>query len=234
MKILNNNPMEYERIQLFSENVGNRSISYNVRNIAKKCPHCKTQIYPKLICIDGDELMGYSLFCRCPNCNQHFICKCDKITNKELIFVLSDVKPNAKLDKRVFSSDIQGGSESFCEIYNQAYAAHQLNLTQICGVGYRKALEYLIKDYIITERPDKKETILRKTLGNCIREDIDSENIKNVAERATWLGNDETHYIRKWEDKDITDLVNTIDLTLHWIEAEIQTKKLLEQMPEGR
>lgn len=234
MNLKNNNNMEQERIQLFSESRGNYNVFYNVRNIAKQCPYCKTQIYPKLICIDGDDLLGYSIFCRCPNCNKQFICKCDRTVSGETIFVLSDIMPNAQPDKRTFNSDIQDISESFCEIYNQAYTAQQLNLTQICGVGYRKALEYLIKDYIIFNKPEDKETILKKALGKCISEDIDSDNIKNVAARATWLGNDETHYIRKWEDKDITDLINTIDLTLHWIEAEIKTKKLLEQMPERR
>lgn len=226
--------MEQERIQVYSESRGNYNVFYNVRNIAKQCPYCKTQIYPKLICIDGDDLLGYSIFCRCPNCNKQFICKCDRTVSGETIFVLSDIMPNAQPDKRTFNSDIQDISESFCEIYNQAYTAQQLNLTQICGVGYRKALEYLIKDYIIFNKPEDKETILKKALGKCISEDIDSDNIKNVAARATWLGNDETHYIRKWEDKDITDLINTIDLTLHWIEAEIKTKRLLEQMPERR
>ena len=38
---------------------------------------------------------------------------------------------------------------------------------------------------------------------------IDDSNIKNVAKRAVWLGNDETHYIRKWEDKDLSFLKKT-------------------------
>lgn len=55
-----------------------------------------------------------------------------------------------------------------------------------------------------------------------------------MASRAVWLGNDETHYTRKWEDKDINDLKSIIELTLHWIESEIRTQKLLEDMPEFR
>ena len=71
-------------------------------------------------------------------------------------------------------------------------------------------------------------------MGSCINEDVSDERIKQVAKRATWLGNDETHYVRKWEDKDVKDLVSLIDLTIRWIESEIETKKLLESMPERK
>jgi hypothetical protein len=47
---------------------------------------------------------------------------------------------------RTFDAPIQKVSPTFCEIYDEASAAESESLTQICGVGYRKALEYLIKD----------------------------------------------------------------------------------------
>jgi hypothetical protein len=34
------------------------------------------------------------------------------------------------------------------------------------------------------------------------------------------LGNDELHYVRKWENKDINDLKKLIDATLHYISLE--------------
>ena len=136
------------------------------------------------------------------------------------------------MNKKDFSKIIVEISPSFCEIYNQAYAAQQMELSQICGVGYRKALEFLIKDYIMSSIVDeKKESIKQKNLSKCISEDIASSNIKAVAARATWIGNDETHYVRKWEDKDIYDLIGLIDLTVRWIESEVETKRLLEEMP---
>lgn len=96
---------------------------------------------------------------------------------------------------------------------------------QICGTGYRKSLEFLIKDYLISTLPeDQHEAIKNKFLNNCIRDNISNINIKTVASRAVWLGNDETHYTRKWEDKDINDLKSIIELTLHWIESEIRTQ----------
>ena len=104
---------------------------------------------------------------------------------------------------------------------------------EICGVGYRKALEFLIKDYAILNYPQQKETIEKKLLGQCIKEFVTDEKVKIVATRAVWLGNDETHYIRKWEGKNLDDLKKLIELTVHWIEMEALTKSFEQDMPTG-
>lgn len=89
----------------------------------------------------------------------------------------------------------------------------------------QKILRISNKDYLISTLPeDQHEAIKNKFLNNCIRDNISNINIKTVASRAVWLGNDETHYTRKWEDKDINDLKSIIELTLHWIESEIRTQ----------
>lgn len=61
---------------------------------------------------------------------------------------------------------------------------------------------------------------------------IKDSNIKEVAKRAAWLGNDETHYMRKWGAQDLQDLKKLIDLTVHWMEAEALTNQLLTAMPD--
>ena len=196
-----------------------------------KCPHCKIAIIPKYIYAHNAANGAVSVFCQCtnPECKQTFLAN---YIHKSLVYIFSSIQANASMDKKYFSDIIEGISSSFCEIYNQAYAAQQMNLSQICGVGYRKALEFLIKDYIMSFiDEDKKEGIKQKNLSKCIQEDISSPNIKAVAARATWIGNDETHYVRKWEDKDIKDLIGMIYLTIRWIESEIETKRLLEEMP---
>ncbi|WP_373331337.1 hypothetical protein [Salmonirosea aquatica] len=132
-----------------------------------------------------------------------------------------------------FSDTINKISESFVEIYGQANQAEQYNLDKVCGVGYRKALEFLIKDYLISIKADKAEEIKKKFLGICINDYIDNTNIKLVAERAVWLGNDETHYIRKWVDHDVEDLKGLIELTVRWIEMEVMTKEIEKRMVKG-
>ncbi len=196
-----------------------------------ECPYChKTQIPEMYGAIKYKNSYDYFILCQCtnPGCQTAF----NVIYNKHR----SDLRMIHQSTQKVreFNSTIKDLSTMFCKIYNEAYAAEQTGLEEITGVGYRKALEFLIKDYLISLHPENEEKIKKKLLGNCINDDIDDQRIKQIAKRATWLGNDETHYVRKWEDKDVSHLKSLIDLCLHWIEAEISTKKILEEMPDGK
>jgi hypothetical protein len=131
-----------------------------------------------------------------------------------------------------FSQFVQDTSPAFCNIYNEAHTAEELHLTQVCGVCYRKALEFLIKDYLIKISPDNEAGIKSTYLGPCINNYVTDEKTKQVAKRATWLGNDETHYERRWIGKDLAALKSLIDLVIHWIEAEHLTNEALKSMPD--
>jgi hypothetical protein len=131
----------------------------------------------------------------------------------------------------VFSKRIQKVSPVFCEIYDQASKAEQMQLLQVCGPGYRKSLEFLIKDYVSELNPSEADKVKEMRLAQCIEKYVADVNIKETAKRAVWLGNDETHYLRKWEDKDLQDLKKLIGLTTHWIEAQKLTEELLQSMP---
>ena len=128
-------------------------------------------------------------------------------------------------------SEVATLSPLFLEIYSQAIAAENHGLDQIAGVGYRKALEYLIKDYCISVNKDKESEIKSSYLSTCIETFVDSPQVKLCAERAAWLGNDETHYVRKWVDKDINNLKELITLTINWIHSSVLTKKYASDMP---
>ena len=92
-------------------------------------------------------------------------------------------------------------------------------------------MEFLIKEYLINQEPGNREVIEKKMLYPCIKDHVSDLRIKTVAERAVWLGNDETHYVRKWEGKNMEDLKRLIDLVVHWIEAEELTKAFELEMP---
>lgn len=137
-----------------------------------------------------------------------------------------------KVKKKVFQKEIMKTSRKFFVIYNQAKEAEERGLKEICGTGYRRALEFLIKDYLIKEKGKKSKEIRETRLGTCIKDYIDNQNIKDCAKRAAWLGNDETHYIRKWKDKDLEDLKDLIELTANWIRDEHLTRRIKKEMPE--
>ena len=132
---------------------------------------------------------------------------------------------------REFEKPVHDASLAFVRIYGQAAQAEALGLDDICGAGYRKALEFLIKDYLISHKRLDRTEIEGLFLGKCIKDHVDDPRVKSSAERAAWLGNDETHYVRRWTDKDVSDLKKLIELTVHWIAADILTKELESSMP---
>lgn len=224
--------METTKVYYYSDGMYSREIERK----SVKCPFCGVINIPEYLFLKNVERSDFfNVFTQCtnPTCRNMFITQFSTVGVRKPVF--TKILPTALPEKRTFSNIISELSPNFCEIYNQAYIAEQTNLMQICGTGYRKSLEFLIKDYLISTLPeDQHEAIKNKFLNNCIRDNISNINIKTVASRAVWLGNDETHYTRKWEDKDINDLKSIIELTLHWIESEIRTQKLLENMPEFR
>ncbi len=195
------------------------------------CPRCGYGIDSAFISGAITAPGRIELIFRCPRhqCKKFFITTyVQPETNSE--WVLFSSLPKRPTEEN-FSEEIKSTSADFVNIYNQALEAEHQNLDQICGVGYRKALEFLIKDYLCKTYPDQTDTIKKKQLGTCIREFLDSNNkIRTSAERAAWIGNDETHYVRKWTDKDLKDLKTLIGLSVHWISAEILTEQYEENM----
>lgn len=207
---------------------------------ADTCPICNFGIDPKIenslfdikkVGIGSEFDESLQIVYRCPreSCRNFFISYFTK-DNGTGYFRFRRSAPQ-KERPRVFSETIKALSPSFCRIYNQSLTAENFGLSLICGVGYRKALEFLLKDYFIKIHPDKSGEIKEEWLGKCIEKYTTDKNVLEVAKRATWLGNDETHYNRIWEGKDLSDLKRLIDLTLHWIEAEQLTSEAIEEMP---
>ena len=89
-------------------------------------------------------------------------------------------------------------------------------------------MEFLIRDYLIFTGEEESE-ITKLHFSECIKR-IDDTNIKTVAQRAAWLGNDATHYYIIWKDYDLTNLKELIELTINWIVSVEMTKKYKKDM----
>lgn len=197
-----------------------------------ECPICNKHVHPtiKLTQLVEQRKMGPStieavFLCPNPECASFFIAYFREGFHSRghgQIFRMTGALPRTPKKPSVFEGVVEL-SPSFYEIYSQASEAEQRNLGQVAGVGYRKALEFLVKDYCCMKRPDDAETIRTTMLGTCIDRYVTDENIRDCAKLAAWLGNDETHYVRKWTDRDVGDLKALIGLTLSWIETSIKT-----------
>lgn len=201
------------------------------------CPVCHKNIHPKLISsgITQQRNLAQCIFrCTSLECQEFFIATYNnthRTSGGRELFEFKYIAPITPLET-TFSDSINEVSPTFVEIYNQALFAESSGLTQLVGIGLRKSLEFLVKDFAISQDSEKEEEIKSGFLGQCINEYIQDTNVKACAKRAAWLGNDETHYIRKWEERDINDLKLLVKLTMNWIENVILTAQYIEEMSE--
>lgn len=212
---------------------GNQTQQINA-TLPNDCPICHVKIQPHVIAVQVHENKNEShMVLRCNNddCQNFFIAY---YSHKDGLrpndYRVKYLKPQ-EISKRQFSLDINEISRDFINIYHEALVAESSGLEQISGAGYRKAFEFLIKDYAkSTTNDDQNDKINSMFASKVVEKYISHEKIKNMANRALWLGNDETHYLRKWKDKDISDLKRLIDLTIHWIEIEKDTERYQSEM----
>jgi hypothetical protein len=206
----------------------NRDYSYELPEI---CPVCNKSIAVNTtVEYDNDkDNLNCQLIFQCPNkrCNSYFIGYYNIRENYLKNYKYAPISFNTIN----FSKNIESISPNICVIYNEAEKAFSLELKNICGPGYRKAFEFLIKDYaksVSSESDVQKieDTPLSKVINNF----IDHKKIKAIAEITVWIGNDETHYIRKWENHDINDLKNLINLSIHYIEMELVAENYQSQI----
>lgn len=198
------------------------SLKYECVN---ECPRCKTTLLPHGISAVINHTYA-TVLNFCPKCKSSFITTYDN--------VYSDIVNDYDYSTRClgvsepitfvgesFSDYISSLSPNFVEIYNQSKHAETMGLNQIAGMGYRKALEFLVKDYAIKNNPDKQSEIAPMFLSVCIRDYIDNPKIKTLAEKSTWIGNDETHYVKVRTDRDVNDLKKFINACASYIEMEL-------------
>lgn len=212
------------------------------------CPVCKSFIAPHFVLVhskwithedDQTPEIFEEVLCGCPrnDCNSLFFAVYQQLGYRNggplPFYELINMYPKTKINV-TFDQVINDLSPEFIAIFNQAKHAEQENLDLICGVGYRKALEFLIKDYIISDNPNDKEKIKKMPIKQCVEKYIDYTLIKEMANRAIYVGNDETHYTRRHVDKDIKDLKNLIDLTVHYIAMNLSAKKYSEWNIENK
>ena len=165
--------------------------------------------------------------CAFSGCKSFFIGYYGPPPQKEL----KTLKPQ-KPQTTGFPETIKEVSSNFVSIYEEAEEALYLGLHQIAGPGFRKAFEFLIKDYAKSLKLNEKERIEKMFSGKVVDEFISDPRIQSMAKRALWLGNDETHYLKKWSKHDINDLKTLIRLTINWIEIERLTQSYSEEMTE--
>lgn len=195
--------------------------------LATTCSCCGVALHPDVLftaCIESDDEQDNVIFSLnyCPNCNECFVSKhiFDEETGEGYIYYSSAPIKNANLQ---FSRKIEELSPDFVSIYRDSYLAESHGLTSICGMGYRKALEFLIKDYVVYKNPlpEIKDHVVKLSLMQCINKYIEDKRLITLASASAWLGNDETHYVKKHPSYSLADLKTFINAFVTFIDADL-------------
>lgn len=177
---------------------------------------------------------------RCTSCNDFFVI-CSKNYYDSGLFNYEDEDAECSVEniytypfdelKTEFEANISKLSPDFIKIYHESELAEKQGLSSICGMGYRRALEFLIRDYCVHFHPDEVDKIDSKPLAKKITDYIIDSDIKCLAERAVWIGNDNTHVINKHPDSTIDDMKAFINVAIAKIHAElvVESAKIIQR-----
>lgn len=195
-------------------------------DIPNKCVHCGNLMGPIVHFAyspySHNELMNsFALLVQCTDndCSKYYALQYESDPSSSNYYLLPyKYRPKIKIS---LPENIEKVSPDFVTIYEQATKSESEGLDQISGVGYRKAVEFLIKDYAIRNNSGEDAKIKAMPLNQVINKYLSEfPKIQSLAKAATWLGNDETHYVRIHTDKDIEDLKKFILATAQFIAAD--------------
>lgn len=204
------------------------------------CPHCDKGIDPIIINkfpYRFYDLCNIIVTLKCPCCEQVFFVKYQINTMmfgcmQNKLYPLEIIGGHKK--SMDFSQEIKELSQSFIDNYNDAFVAEQAGCSHIVGIAYRRAFEFLIKDYAIKYNPSEIESIKKMNLSDCVKNYIKDVETRDLLLRATWIGNDYAHYENKHTDIDLVDLKQLIELSMREIESEIKKKNYIAKIKSSK
>ncbi|HEU9754647.1 TPA: DUF4145 domain-containing protein [Streptococcus pneumoniae] len=207
----------------------NSSVSRPV-TVEDICPNCKKPTNPDVVNSSyfslGENKTSLVLTCRCLGCKhfwtEEFIATRFLINDYTEKYEIEHIKviPNLPSDIPI-SDDVEIVSPIGKQIYVQALKAEHEQLDHIAGIGYRKALEFFVKDFSIVTNPDDEDKIIKMSLKQVIEKYIKDEDLKTFALASAYIGNDEGHYYRNNPDKGFTDLKNYLHGVIHYMEMKL-------------
>lgn len=209
-------------------------------NSEDECPNCHygidlsqdfSRVYHDL---HSDEQNDFNIFSIhiCPHCHRGFVIehnmtiKPNKSENDKIVIIEKSQTiyphstPNLDIDEQ-----IRKISPKFYDIYRQCLIAKNEGLSDLYGMGFRKALEQLITDFAINKHFAEKDKILAMSLHNRIESYFHDSETKTALMACKWLGNNETHYENCNTKEDIVLFEELIEDTLYYIHRELRKEK---------
>lgn len=224
----------------FQKDNGSHSTTFIAEN-PNICPHCHVANEPALQSKSYDKQVDKLLSiwrCNYNKCKKMFaVSHISSDSNRFIIDRHLNGLPKGPIwpepilnlkDGKTIGSESEEESK-FIKTYLQSLESETHGLDEISGMGYRKAIEYLVKDWAIASNPDKKDEILSQWMSAVIKEHYNGD-LKEILDRATWLGNDQTHYNKLFEEYNLSHLKELISLIMVELDREFKKKHYIESI----
>lgn len=211
---------------------GLNSVTVDIPSI---CPHCGQSNSAEVFqgssentSFDDNLIIAFLARCTFDECRKYYALsyKSSSVTSTGWSLIKYNYSPPIHVD---LPENIEKVSANFLEIYSQATIAETSKLDQIAGIGYRKSLEFLIKDYAIRYHPEEEAEIKGMLLFPCIKKYLSEfKRLQALATAATWIGNDETHYERRHSNQDVQSMKKFIKSAAQYIAAEYDADEAID------
>lgn len=222
---------QYSMDVLVFDQETHRLILERVNGVPAACPHCHEAITPSYL--SGvksqagdlaDTVIGISkrkvtLTFECPRCRNLFISLYKPVdpTSEDYRFALT-VPSMAPLTK--FEAEIPKISPRFVATFHEAERAEGQGIKGLAGDGYQKALEFLVKDFLLCDakrRNNDLEYIRNMTVAECIEAGFEDVIVKKRTRKIKLLQSDEGCYYTRTEGEDLASLKELIRHVVSYI-----------------
>jgi len=186
------------------------------------CPNCNASLQPIIVdyrllsynsSSNGLLVISYKGNC----CSKFFYATYEYDNRKAKIL---DVFPHLK--PAILPDNIKDLSPRFVNLYEQSYTAEQNGHIELAGSGYRNATEVLIKDFAIKKLKAPQEDVCKMKLYDAIGAYLKEVNLDtSAADVIRVLGNDYTHYQRRYDDIDFVVVKKYLEIFIQQIETKL-------------
>lgn len=210
--------------------------------VPKECPHCNKLAQMDIVNMIRGPNKNIDLTLvvfQCMACRELVVGRYIGILNGFNLYIernKTPFYPNKEYTAIDFPEEINKVSPYFQSIYNQAAKAEHYGCIDIAGAGFRKATEFLVRDFAIYKNENKKEKILNTSAPkNVIRNFLNEyPRISRAAMASLELGNDEVHYSKIYTEYALKDLKSFIEIAVGEILHELKLEQFEKDSAETK
>jgi len=180
--------------------------------VPETCPHCHHHVYPRRLdacaTVPDGTRVDFAFQCARPECRRIFVGRYVPGPDGELD--LDAVSP-ATARRESIPPEVEAFSAGFVETFGQANDAEARGHTRLAALGYRAALDRLVREYLMREHPESAAEIRALPLAGCIAAYVDNPRVKAAAARTPALTSGD-------DEEAVAELKVLLRLAINWVD----------------